>query len=149
MVLLRLPIFALMLGLVALAMLGPAAYALLAGDERSARSFLYAGLFSGAAAGVLGLSIGRVPPGRSSARRELMALLVCWAVLPVFAAIPLFLVTPGIGVAAAVFEMTAAFTTTGGTVYGSLETVPSAIHLWRGTAGWLGGFLSLTAAWVR
>jgi trk system potassium uptake protein TrkH len=44
--------------------------------------------------------------------------------------------------------MVAAFTTTGGTAYYDPAGLPRAIHLWRGTVGWLGGLLTLTGAYV-
>ena len=145
---LRLPVFVLMLGLLALAMLLPAAYAALAGEWRVARGFLHSAIFSGVAAGLIGLARGPQRGRAATVRDELLALLTCWVFLPVFAAVPLMLLTPAIGWAGAIFEMTAALTTTGGTVYGEPARVPDAVHLWRGLVGWTGGFLSLTAAWV-
>ncbi|MEM9736149.1 MAG: potassium transporter TrkG, partial [Pseudomonadota bacterium] len=55
---------------------------------------------------------------------------------------------PAIGLVGAWFEMTAALTTTGGTVYGSLAAVPDAVHLWRGMVGWAGGLMTLVAAYA-
>jgi len=147
-VLMRLPIFVLMLGALALAMGLPSLVAAFEGDWRTARAFLHAGLFTATAAGVLGFARGARPAGGVLVRDELLALLVAWLILPVFAAVPLVLLTPGIGVAGAIFEMVAALTTTGGTVYGAPDTLPGALHLWRGLVGWIGGFLTLTAAWA-
>jgi len=149
MALLRLPVFVLMLAVLAGAMLVPAAHAAIAGDERTARGFLYGALFSAVAAGLLGLSLGAVRSGRApSVERELGALLLGWALLPGFAAVPVHLLMPQIGLAGALFEMVAAFTTTGGTVFGAPEAVGEALHLWRALVGWLGGLLTLTAAWA-
>src|SRR6056297_59726 len=143
----RIPVFSLMLGILAVAMAGPAIMAAADGDWRVARAFLYSGLFTGVAAGILGLALGSFGHG-GVARRELTVLLLCWLLVPVFAAVPLLLATPRLGVWGAVFEMTAAFTTTGGTAYGDPDALSRAIHLWRGTVGWLGGLLTLTAAYV-
>jgi trk system potassium uptake protein TrkH len=41
--------------------------------------------------------------------------------------------------AAAVFESTSGFTTTGGTVYPVIETLPQSILLWRSVTHWIGG----------
>ncbi|MGF1445395.1 MAG: potassium transporter TrkG [Pikeienuella sp.] len=141
------PVFALMLAILAVAMTGPAIMAAIEGDDRLARSFLYAALFTGLVAGVLGFALasGRATGG---ARPELAVFLIGWITIPVFAAVPLIFVTPQIGIYGAIFEMTAAFTTTGGTVYGDPEALPRAVHLWRGLVGWLGGLLALTAAYV-
>jgi trk system potassium uptake protein TrkH len=144
---LRLPIFALMLGVIAVAMLGPAGFAAVMEDWRSARNFLYGALFCGVTAGIVALAIGRAARN-GTARREIAVLIMCWIGLPVFAAIPLGLITPALGLWGALFEMSAAFTTTGGTAYGRLMDVPDAVHLWRGTVAWLGGFLTLTSAYV-
>ncbi len=141
------PLYSLMLGILSVAMLAPALMAASDGDERMARTFLYSGLFAALVAGALGLALatGRAEEG---ARRELGLFLVGWVTLPAFAALPLVFVTPEIGVRGAMVEMVAAFTTTGGTVYGNPEALPRAVHLWRGTVGWLGGLMTLTAAYV-
>lgn len=141
------PVVALMLGFVAIAMLAPALLAATDGEWRVARGFLYSGVFTGVAAGILGLALAtRVP--EDTARRELTVLLTCWLTGPLFAAIPLVILTPSIGLSGAIFEMTAAFTTTGGSSYGNPAGLPTAIHLWRATVGWLGGLLTLCSAYV-
>ncbi|MES2540026.1 MAG: potassium transporter TrkG, partial [Pseudomonadota bacterium] len=45
------------------------------------------------------------------------------------------------------FEMISAFTTTGASVYGA-DRLAEAVHLWRATVGWFGGFLILLAAYA-
>lgn len=147
MALTRVPVFALMVGILAIAMTGPAAMAAADGQWRVARGFLQAGLFTLVVAATLGLALATRGHG-GSARRELFVLVLCWFFVPVFAAVPLFVVTPSIGVEGAIFEMLIAFTTTGGSAYFDLSGLPRAVHLWRGTVGWLGGLLSLTAAYV-
>lgn len=143
----RLPVFVVMLGALALAMLAPAVFAAGEGDWRAARAFLDAGIFTGVAAGLFGFARGRRRAGLA-VQDELLAVLIAWLVLPVFAAVPVHLLTPGIGLSGAVFEMVAAITTTGGTVYGAPGDLPGALHLWRGLVGWLGGFLTLIVAWA-
>ena len=105
-------------------------------------------LFTSVAAGLIGLRARCGKATIRAVRDELLALVLAWVILPVFAAVPLMLLTPGIGVRGAIFEMVAALTTTGGTVYGDPETLAPAIHLWRGLVGWIGGVLTLTAAWA-
>ncbi|MEM7496405.1 MAG: potassium transporter TrkG [Pseudomonadota bacterium] len=125
----------------------PMIFALVEGDERSARAFLYGGLFSGFAAAIARVALAS-RAAESSPQLELASLLVAWAVLPAFAAIPLLLLTPSLGWVGAWFEMVASFTTTGSTGYARPDLVPDAIHLWRGMMGWMGGLLTLTAAYV-
>ncbi|MDT8343266.1 MAG: potassium transporter TrkG [Thermohalobaculum sp.] len=141
------PLFALALGILALAMLMPASAAAILGEWRAGRSFLYAGIATGFAAAIVGVALSgarRFPGGQG----ELVALVGCWVLLPVFAALPVHLITPQIGFAGAWFEMVAAFTTTGGTIYAAPDTLPLPLHLWRGLVGWLGGLLTLSAAYA-
>lgn len=145
--LLRLPVFPLCLGVLALAMLGPALFALVQRDWFSARSFLYSAIFTGFASATLAMALGVRGPG-NVARGELRDLVVCWLLVPLFAGVPLWLRTPYIGAWGAWFEMVGAFTTTGGTVYADPANVPEAIHLWRGTMAWFGGLLTLVAAFA-
>lgn len=141
------PLFAPCLGILAAAMAVPMLHALAHGDERTARAFLYGAVFSAFAAAILGIALAsrRLP---ESPQVELVTLLAGWAVLPCFAAIPLAIVTPGLGWIGAWFEMVACLTTTGSTVYQEPARVPASIHLWRGAVSWLGGLMTLMAAFV-
>ena len=142
-----LPLFAFALAVLAAAMLMPAGLSAVAADWRSARSFLYAAIASGFAAAILGVALS----GRKllpESQGEIATLLACWVFLPAFAALPLTLLTPQIGFVGAWFEMTSALTTTGGTLYAKPESLPMPLHLWRATVGWLGGLLTLTAAYA-
>lgn len=144
---LRLPVFPLCLGILAFAMLGPALFGLVKRDWFSARSFLYCAIFTGFASATLAMVLGA--RGRNDvARSELRDLVVCWLLVPLFAGAPLWLRTPYIGAVGAWFEMVSAFSTTGGTIYAEPEKVPEAIHLWRGMVAWLGGLLTLVAAFA-
>jgi trk system potassium uptake protein TrkH len=145
--LLRLPVFPLCLGFLALAMLGPALFGLIQRDWFSARSFLYCAIFTGFASATLAMALGTRRHG-DAARSELRDLVVCWLLVPLFAGAPLWLRTPYLGVWGAWFEMVSAFTTTGGTVYAEPDKVPEAIHLWRGMVAWFGGLVTLVAAFA-
>jgi trk system potassium uptake protein TrkH len=145
--LLRLPVFPLCLGVLALAMLGPAIFGLVQRDWFSARSFLYCAIFTGFASATLAMALGS--RGHSdAARTELRDLVACWLLVPLFAGAPLWLRTPYIGAWGAWFEMVSAFTTTGGTVYAEPEKIAEAIHLWRGMVAWFGGLVTLVAAFA-
>ncbi|MEM8623840.1 MAG: potassium transporter TrkG [Pseudomonadota bacterium] len=140
-------LFALAAGVLAVSMLVPLIFAMIEGDERIARAFLYAALFTGFSAAIMGVALasGRARRGPES---EIVTLLALWLILPCFAAIPLVLLTPSLGWVGAWFEMVASLTTTGSTGYLEPTRVPEAIHLWRAVVSWLGGLLTLTAAYV-
>jgi trk system potassium uptake protein TrkH len=145
--LLRLPFLPLCLGVLALAMLGPGLFGLIQRDWHSARTFLYCAIFTGFACATLAMALG-MRRGNGVARNELRDLVVCWALGPLLAAAPLWLRTPYIGAWGAWFEMVGAFTTTGGTVYADPGKVPDSLHLWRGIVAWLGGLVTLVAAFA-
>lgn len=141
------PLFAPALGVLAATMLVPAAHALALGDERVARAFLYAGIATGFASAILWVALS----GRrldESAQGELATLLAAWVALPLFAAAPLVLLVPWLGIVGGWFEMLVCLTTTGSTLFGSPEALPPSLHLWRGVVAWLGGLMTLMAAYV-
>ncbi len=143
----RLSVFPLCLAMMAAGMLVPAAYGASVADWGSAQAFLYVAILTGFAAATLGVALsGR--RRRGAARGELFQLIMCWALVPVFAAAPVWLITPFVGFWGAWFEMVSAFTTTGGTIYSEPARVPGAVHLWRGVVAWLGGLVTLTAAFA-
>lgn len=143
----RLPAVTILIGLLAVVMLVPMVHAIGESDWRSARSFLYAAIFSMFVAGVFSQLLN--PMGAAlPARRDIFRLILAWTCLPALAAIPVAMITPALGAGGAYFEMVAAMTTTGGTAYGPLMEVPPTIHLWRGLVGWYGGLITLIAAYV-
>jgi trk system potassium uptake protein TrkH len=131
MTLARTPIFAVLVGLLAIGMLAVSLQAASEANWRDARGFLYPAIFCGFAGLSIAVLFARKSEGQS-AEAELGSLLTIWLLLPFFAALPLFLLTPSIGRPAAVFEMMAALTTTGGSVYSKASSASDAIHLWRG-----------------
>lgn len=143
----RVPIIAVLLGLMALMMLVPVLFAVSEADWRSARGFLYPALFGLFVAAAIATLL-RPMSARDSASREILTLVIVWIAIPMVACAPLVLLTPAIGMSGAWFEMVAALTTTGGTVYVEPESAPSAIQLWRGLVGWFGGLLTLMGAYV-
>ncbi|MEM8791129.1 MAG: potassium transporter TrkG [Pseudomonadota bacterium] len=146
MALYRLPILTLLLGLLALAMLIPSAFAAFGKEWKIARAFLHPAIFTMLAACVVSFL---VPANREvTARRELRVLLLAWLLVPAFAAIPVVRLEPTLGAVGGWVEMVLAFTTTGGSLFADLTTVPDAVHLWRGIVGWFGGLVTLIAAYV-
>ena len=142
------PLLVVLLGATGLAMLIPSAHAFLGGQAAVGRAFLHSGLILALLAGFLALATSRPAQGTGSktAARGLFPLLgAIYLVLPAAMAVPLAEVL-SLPFLDAWFEMVASFTTTGATLLDTPRALPEAVHLWRGMAGWFGGFLVLVSA---
>ncbi len=80
------------------------------------------------------------PASLSMAKREgfLLTALV-WVVFSFFGMIPFMLCATPIGLTDAFYETMSGFTTTGSTVYPSVESLSHGINMWRCLTQWLGG----------
>ncbi len=139
--LLDLPLLVLLLGMAGLAMLLPAAHAVVMRDLGLARAFLYMALLVLVMAGMLGLARANATP-RSVARNHMVSLAFAYILLPPVLALPLIQRDAGgADFVAASFEMLSAFTTTGASILeGPLKPT---VQLWRAFVGWLGGLFML------
>lgn len=142
----ELPLLVVLLGLCAAISLVPAIYAFGAGDHAHARNFLYSALILLIISVMLGIATAAYTP-RDPTRSHLAALVLAYAVLPFALALPLTEALPDTTLTNAWFEMISAFTTTGASVY-LPDRLADAVHLWRATVGWFGGFLILLAAYA-
>jgi trk system potassium uptake protein TrkH len=142
----ELPLLVVLIGLSGAFALLPAAYAVVTDQTAIGRSFLYAALIILIGTVMLGIATAAFSP-RDPARSHLAALVGAYAVLPLVMALPLLETVPDTTPANAWFEMVSAFTTTGASVYAPAR-LPDAVHLWRATVGWFGGFLTLLAAYA-
>lgn len=142
----ELPLLVVLLGLSGAIALVPALYALGADDHEHARNFLYSALILLVLTVMLGIATAAYAP-RDPARSHLAALVLAYAVLPFALALPLAEALPDTTLTNVWFEMVSAFTTTGASVYAP-DRLADAIHLWRATVGWFGGFLTLLAAYA-
>ncbi len=80
------------------------------------------------------------PASPSMAKREGFLLTASvWVVFSFFGMIPFMLCDTPIGVTDAFYETMSGFTTTGSTVYPTVETLSHGINLWRCLTQWLGG----------
>jgi trk system potassium uptake protein TrkH len=143
----RLPLFILLMGAGALAMLVPAVHARLAMDDlMTARMFFYGAILLGALATAIGMATrGYAPP--NVARSQLSAMAAAFAVMPVFLALPFWMAGPArASFFDAWWEMVSCFTTTGGTLWDNPARLSPSLHLWRGLVGWLGGLFVWVAA---
>lgn len=141
----RLPLFLVLCGIGAAAMLVPGLYGLVVGEADAAGAFLGAALLFLGLTGIVALAVGRGATG-SRARGLLLSLAGAFAVLPAMLAWPLAQAMPGQGYVIAYVEMVSAITTTGASAYPALEQVPQSVHLWRALVGWLGGLMLWVAA---
>lgn len=142
----ELPLLVVLIGLTGLLALLPAGYAMAVGEAEVGRAFIYSALMILICTTLLGIATAAFAP-RDPARSHLAALVGAYAVLPLVMTLPLKEAVPDTSFTNAWFEMVSSFTTTGATVYAPTR-LPDAVHLWRATVGWFGGFLTLLAGYA-
>ncbi|MBL4927478.1 TrkH family potassium uptake protein [Fuscibacter oryzae] len=141
----ELPLLVVLMVLTGLAMLVPAFHAEVLQAHRVARAFVYAAIMVFVLAGMLGIVI-RPALRRPGARHQLLTVALPYLVLPPLLALPMLPEEGGgLQLRDAWFDMLAAFTTTGATIFGPPDLSPS-VHLWRAMVGWLGGLYILVVA---
>lgn len=132
-----------LLGCLALAMLAPAAIALVAGARADAESFLLVAGLTGFVAGANFLALrGR----RWQVNRFAVVVLVLavWIIPPLVAAVPIMVVA-STSYLTALFEAVSAYTTTGASALPSPDSLSLAIIFWRAELQWLGGLITLVS----
>ncbi len=141
-------ILPLLIGLMGLAMLAPAAMGFAGGEAATGRAFLYPAILIIVLA-LFTILATSIPVGRRAGAEWLdhppILLLLVYVFLPMLMAVPLVEAVPGLRFGMAWFEMVSSFTTTGATVFDAPRQIPDAVHLWRGLAGWMGGAFVLSA----
>jgi trk/ktr system potassium uptake protein len=91
-----------------------------------------------------GVMLALQGPQRPALMRENIGLIiVAWIVLALFGAIPLLASGTGMSIVGAVFESTAALTTTGASLLDAPEIQSPAILLWLAELQWFGGYASI------
>lgn len=141
----RIPLSISMIGLTAVMMLVPAAYAFSNGNAAIGRGFLYSAiLFLGLYALLAIATYRRQSVGR--AENLFLALALIYVTVPAVMAVPLAEILTQMRFVDAWFEMISSFTTTGASLIDLPRRVPDSVHLWRGIAGWMGGLFILAAA---
>ena len=106
--------------------------------EGDAMGFLYSGVITLAAGGVLYLSTPR--PKKGIGKREgYIIVSMVWVVFSLFGSMP-FLWTGAItNFTDAFFETISGFTTTGSSILNDIESLPHGILFWRSITQWMGG----------
>lgn len=140
----RLPFAVVLAGLGGLLMGIPAVFALITGEARAAATFGGSGAFIMVFAFLVGLARWG-EPARPAAAGLLSLTVFVWTVLPLAFALPVAALGD-LPLGRAWFEMVAAFTSTGATLFAEPESISPVLHLWRGLVGWCGGLLVLVAA---
>lgn len=139
-----LPLPVVLTALAALMMYLPAAHALALDQHRVARAFFYPATLVLALTAMVAIATAGWRP-HDPARSHLRSFVLAYAFLPPVLALPFAEAVRDTSYFNAWFEMLSAFTTTGATLYEPAR-LPDPVHLWRGLAGWAGGFFVLVAA---
>lgn len=127
-----------LLGLVALSMVPPFIFALLDKDPQVIGGFLFPIVFA-LVATVVVLFLGSPANIQFSKGDGFVVVSLAWIFTSLYGALPFYLsgVTPN--PVDALFESVSGFTTTGASIFQSVEALPRAILLWRAITHWLGG----------
>ena len=126
-----------MVGLFALLMLVPLAFAVL-GQDSAQPAFLQATGIT-LACGLLLSALTRRFRRELQPRDGFVLVGMTWLVLPAFGALPLWLAVPDLSVTNAYFEAMSAFTATGATAIAGLDALPLSVNVWRCFMMWVGG----------
>ena len=138
-------ILGVMLMLFSVSMIPPLLLAFLY-DDGATSAFLYSSVSCCGAGLLLYLPLQRKPQ-ELRARDGFIVAVAAWLGLGLFGALPfLFLPTPAISWSNALFESVSGLTTTGATVFSSLETLPPSLLFYRQELQWLGGIGILVLA---
>jgi trk system potassium uptake protein TrkH len=144
--LLNQPLFLLIVGVAAVAMFVPAAYALVLDDHPTSRSIFYAGLLGLIFTTTMGLALGGARAARFGAIGQLLSLFATFTVLPLYLALPFHDALGNTTFLNAYFDMVSSVTTTGANIYSDPERLVAPLHLWRAQVGWMGGLVMWIAA---
>ncbi len=101
--------------------------------------FVLAAFLTLAAGLAMTLITGQGEAGGLTRPQAFMLTVLVWVVLPVFGALPFVFGAPAANYTDAYFEAMSGLTTTGATVFSSLEEAPRGMLLWRALLQWYGG----------
>jgi len=141
------PLFVLLTMVGGMLMLIPAAQSLRSQEWESARIFFQSGMLIIALCMIVGVAMMN-RKAHNVVRSHLLALFLAFSLLPAILALPYVLLMPEFSWYQAWFEMLSSMTTTGASLISSPEQAPEAVHLWRATVGWMGGFLIIVAGFA-
>ncbi|GAB4268287.1 MAG: potassium transporter TrkG [Pararhodobacter sp.] len=139
------PLLVVLIGATGMLMLVPAIRAFIDHEPAVGRAFVYSAVICLVFTGLFALAHGNTPR-RHRVDRLFPILAAIYLLIPAVMAVPVAEAMPQMRFVDAWFEMISSFTTTGASVIDLPRRVASAIHLWRGMAGWLGGLFVIAAA---
>lgn len=146
--LLNFPLFVLIMLISAGAMLATALVAAAHGEFVEMRGFGYNAVLVAVFALLIGVAMVNRSP-RITAKSHLLTLLLIYLLMPALLAIPVYASVPYLTQVQSYFEMAAALTTTGTFFSGGYhEALPRSILLWQAVVSWLGGLLTVVAAYA-
>ena len=99
--------------------------------------FLLSAAFCMSASGLL--LIGKPKSRVLYAREGFVIVSLCWVLLSIFGAFPFVLSGVTDSYVDALFETVSGFTTTGSSIFSSVEDLPNSINIWRNFTHWVGG----------
>ncbi len=139
------PLLVILMGISVLAMLVPAAHAVVVDDHYVGRVFFYGAVLFAFLTSFLALAMAGRPRGNLP-RRHLLALLGLFVLLPLMLAVPFHQAVRNTTFLNAYVEMVSSLTTTGATLFEDPGRLPDSVHLWRALVGWLGGLFIWVSA---
>ena len=131
------PIIGAIVGIFALTMLVPLAFAWGGADD--ARGVFAEALLITAGSGVALWGATRRFKRELQPRDGFLLVTLVWTVLPAFAMLPLWMQIPGLSLTDAYFKAMSGLTATGGTALSGLDSLPQSINVWRCFLQLLGG----------
>ena len=131
-------VLSIILAIVGLSFLLPAAVALYCREYSVLPSFLIPTGISIAVAAAFMIA-GRNRKNSLSIRASFVIVATAWIGTCIFGAIPFYASGAIPSLVDAVFESVSGFTTTGATILSEIETLPRSINMWRCLSHWLGG----------
>ncbi|HMQ94930.1 MAG TPA: TrkH family potassium uptake protein [Amaricoccus sp.] len=120
----------------------------LAAGSANARVFATTAILVIVSGAVLAFACSSGASARMGVQESFLLATGTWAVFPIFGALPFWFGAPQASFTDAFFEAMSGLTTTGATVFTSLDTLPPGTLLWRGMLQWFGGLGIVIVAMV-
>lgn len=138
----ELPLLVVLMAVVSVSMVLPAAHALVLSQHAVARAFFYSAIVLMIFTAMIGIAMS-AQRNTLPTDRKLVSVLGTYLALPLVMAVPVQQALPGLSFGQAWFEMLSSFTTTGASLFDTPGDISAPIHFWRALVGWFGGFYSL------
>ncbi len=131
-------VIGLLVAVLGLAMLIPMAIDMQGGNAHW-RAFLEASFVTVISGGLLAMASRNPLRKTLTLQQGFLLTSGVWLALPFFGSLPFVIGAPGVGFTDAYFEAMSGMTTTGTTVFPSIDDLPRGTNMWRGILQWLGG----------